>query len=629
MTFAPWFLGGLIALFFVNFVVAAGILWGSARLFRIPDVRFQRTLLAAVVIFLLNLPLVALQRVLPAESAMWAWLSLVGMVVASWCVYLVGAKLAIPPEKRLRVAALAFVLQAGYGTAVFFVLQAWVLEAFVIPTGSMADTLWGYHKMVLCPECGHTFAVNASSEADPSGGRPTQRVTACTCPNCRADIDFERSRLDPVLTSGDRIVCAKLAYGPLQRQQLAVFRYPVQPERDGVRLNYAGRLIGLPGETIAIAQGDLYVHDQPRTVPTPERFFDSPYSGYAWRGQPDEQRQSHEEAERLFADGKFQIIRKSPAQILAMRQLVFDNNHRGKDGAMARSRWKLGNQGEPPAPANTPTGSYVLPESSSLSWLRYSHFHSPTAETRQLITDFSGYNSGNGGFMRGNGDHWVGDLILECQVECEQPQGELRLELSKGNERYQAVFDLASGQCKLVRLRPAEKQTETLDSRVAAWRRPGRNQLRFANVDSRLIVWVNDELIFGDGVEYAASGPQGPMANDLEPASIGASGVAATVSDIKLWRDTYYTTYSPGLSRGGDVSLTGEALSDPAKWDAQEELRKPTPMLMYVHPGHYLFLGDNSPASADSRSWGLVPAKHIIGPAAFRYFPPGRVGWLR
>ena len=38
-----------------------------------------------------------------------------------------------------------------------FVFRAFVMEAFRIPTGSMADTLKGAHFRLACPQCGHKY----------------------------------------------------------------------------------------------------------------------------------------------------------------------------------------------------------------------------------------------------------------------------------------------------------------------------------------------------------------------------------------------------------------------------------------------------------------------------------------
>ena len=40
----------------------------------------------------------------------------------------------------------------------------------------------------------------------------------------------------------------------------------------------------------------------------------------------------------------------------------------------------------------------------------------------------------------------------------------------------------------------------------------------------------------------------------------------------------------------------------------------------------YFVLGDNSPHSGDSRSWGCVPAASVIGRVAFCYWPPKHIG---
>jgi signal peptidase I len=47
-----------------------------------------------------------------------------------------------------------------------------------------------------------------------------------------------------------------------------------------------------------------------------------------------------------------------------------------------------------------------------------------------------------------------------------------------------------------------------------------------------------------------------------------------------------------------------------------------------IPPGDYFMMGDNRGQSDDSRFWGPVPDKWIIGVAFFTYWPPDRIGFL-
>jgi signal peptidase I len=47
-----------------------------------------------------------------------------------------------------------------------------------------------------------------------------------------------------------------------------------------------------------------------------------------------------------------------------------------------------------------------------------------------------------------------------------------------------------------------------------------------------------------------------------------------------------------------------------------------------VPKGAYLMLGDNRQSSEDSRIWGTLPKRNIIGTAFVRYWPPRRFGIL-
>src|SRR4029079_5585678 len=69
-----------------------------------------------------------------------------------------------------------------------FIFRAFVVEAFVIPTGSMAPTLLGAHMRYRCPDCGYKFQTNYGAKWDENGD-PTIRDFAegsfnAYCPNC-------------------------------------------------------------------------------------------------------------------------------------------------------------------------------------------------------------------------------------------------------------------------------------------------------------------------------------------------------------------------------------------------------------------------------------------------------------
>src|SRR5262245_56284916 len=124
----------------------------------------------------------------------------------------------------------------------------------------------------------------------------------------------------------------------------------------------------------------------------------------------------------------------------------------------ANSRWTADND-QAPRVFRTEGGG------PDVEWLRYRHLivkHGTNEPPQppgnvETIMNFMGYNAGepSNGRIETN---WVGDLMLEATVTVESNQGELILELAEGSERFHAQFDLATGDCSLVRLVGGEKQ---------------------------------------------------------------------------------------------------------------------------------------------------------------------------
>ena len=172
-----------------------------------------------------------------------------------------------------------------------FLFRTFEAEAFVIPTGSMAPTLMGRHMDVYCPQCGHEYQVSASERPDENGDSRPTIVRSGTCPMCRFTADYGPGNWQGksyTSYNGDRILVGKFAYDfeEPKRWDVIVFRYPGDPAT-----NYIKRLVGLPGETIRISHGNV------------------------WIGHGD------------GPDGRFEIARKdSPQKLLAVLQPVFDND---------------------------------------------------------------------------------------------------------------------------------------------------------------------------------------------------------------------------------------------------------------------------------------------------------------
>lgn len=158
--------------------------------------------------------------------------------------------------------------------AMALVAKAYVIEAFVIPTGSMAPTLLGQHMEFTSPQSGVTWAVNPwyyDSSGNPFGlqGGPNVPDPTVTDPMTVSRVAYERLRSggrspdgwdvggeSVRVRAGDRILVQKFLYevfGP-ERYDVVVFKNP-----ENASENFIKRLVGLPGEELLLADGDVFV----------------------------------------------------------------------------------------------------------------------------------------------------------------------------------------------------------------------------------------------------------------------------------------------------------------------------------------------------------------------------------
>ncbi len=94
--------------------------------------------------------------------------------------------------------------------------------------------------------------------------------------------------------------------------------------------------------------------------------------------------------------------------------------------------------------------------------------------------------------------------------------------------------------------------------------------------------------------------PPNPSSKDLVKRVIGVPGDTVTVS------------------ADGAVTVDGVTLNEPYINDMSNPYM---PKTITLGPGQYFVLGDNRGDSDDSRDWGPVPRKDIVGRADLVYWP--------
>jgi signal peptidase I len=551
-----------------------------------------------------------------------------------------------------------------------FLFRTFEAEAFVIPTGSMAPTLMGRHKDVVCPKCGFAYRVGASEEVDPEteAPRPSDyEVTACTCPLCRytahLDSDFDLKdypHREPPSYSypGDRLLVDKLAFEFLEpeRWDVVVFRYPNSAWR-----NYIKRLVGLPGETVKIQYGDVWIRND------------------------------------SLGETDFHIARKRPQKILAMLQPVFDNDYMPRIAEFGwperwtadedEGSWKKG-----------PDGDFLNDgRGAGPHWLRYRHRipsagdwdrlkrgpewercygpdAKPTAADWQalkeagrsvaagrqphLITDFTAFDTSWSSETPWpsqsppTGFHWVGDLAVGCTADVEGQSGGLAFELRKGGRHFQCRIDVATGNATL----SIDSQPEWRPTAATAVRGRGVHDILFSNCDDELRLWVDGRVVefppvHGNRPDHPTAyrddlDNHAPDEGDLAPAGVAADGARLRISHLRVLRDIYYI--ATDWKTGGMMDYQDRVRPDELLQYSPAQRRKIVGRWVEFslakgrddkgrdEPGkdQFFMLGDNSSNSQDSRLWVqdawrlgrsgsefYVDRDLLIGKAFFLYWP--------
>ncbi len=571
-----------------------------------------------------------------------------------------------------------------------FVFRAFVVEAFVIPTGSMAPTLYGKHGTVTCANCGWEYAYGLSEERGTIGPTSTSDCPNCGYPNITSRFFDAGSVVS--MESGDRILVLKWLFdvgGPLGPRpwQVVVFKNP----RDGED-NFIKRLIGLPGEVLEILDGDVFtapadrLSDEARDIFAKDRRFKHCCQRWlelqtnlrraggfsspaAMRGFQTEAGDLLAEADQL--DGELRELRPRLLDELAgLLQPV------PKTSVAQEALWNVVYDADyPPRVCDTRRGGHQWQPEGGRSdrwrlfgrWFQFRGVGQPPESLElhgPLIDNYTGYNIPGPRFNASTTPEAyrdgaaVADLRIRCVVTPHDGAGYVRFALSRRGRSFWATLR-SDGRVFLHGGRSPRFEDATLiaEDQTRPLKPDRPVEIAFENVDYRLTLHIDQREVLsetwfdspGTGQTERPDRPYlitlreirtQPAPPPVMPPTITAADLDVDFAHVVVEHDVFYTS-APLLSAPFDRYKLGG-------WGT-------TGFPILLRSGEYYVLGDNSPQSADSRLWdvvgyhlrrrgeeyqlGTVPEDQMIGRAFFVYWPSGlrtdllpgplrQVGWI-
>ena len=438
-----------------------------------------------------------------------------------------------------------------------------VVRPFIIPTGSMAETLKGAHFRLCCPQCGYEYSQNFEPR---EYGRPANtfvkgklRPPATQCPSC----GYYRVDNTPMSVSpGDKILVLKFFYQFFepQRWDVMVFKSPTEPEID-----YIKRLVALPGETIEIIDGDVYIDGQ--IARKPEKVQDE-----LWMAVYDNDYQPVRPVEGSF-NGH---IWRQPFNI-------------------GQSQWTIDK--------NDPT-VFLLNSNGTENTLTYD---------TSIGNDFSAtYAYNNIGVNRAM--PYCSDIMLRFYTKLLGPNDRIGIVLGKYGIEYKASID-SDGTMIIERAAEAGQFEELTQKNITPPKTNKEFLVKFANVDHQLVFECgNEKLSFDLG---RAPEDAGKRNTKISPQAKIVGDGKLSISHVAIFRDIHYTTID--VPNGHPKPLAEEGSPFKLKKDQFFALGDNSPVSgdsrMWERPGR-----GNNGVLYDR---GTVPREYLVGKAFFVILPSG------
>jgi signal peptidase I len=487
------------------------------------------------------------------------------------------------PEREITIPDTLITLVICFVIAMTF--RGFVLEGFVIPTGSMAPTLLGEHSRWRSPETGYSFATDTGQKflstrpsaldfrvADPMLGRDRTILTQ-TPAEVRAGT-----------RAGDRVLVWKWLYSFIDpaRYDVIVFKNPTHS-----RENYIKRVVGLPGEELWLADGDVFIRPLGSPAETP-----------------------------------FTIVRKPDHVQNAVWQPIFDSAYLALPGSETDS-----------PPADPWTGA-VRSETNHREYridgrgetiLRWEGSVRP-------LDDWNAYN-----MFGTNLDPPlpVSDLRVTIALVPEADGLSARTRLTTREHIFELSVENGRARIRVAPMEDPASANVDVSEEIRPLRAGRVNVLEFSHVDQALRIRLNGDTVAYTAYDWdtwtrlenavradireviASSRALNPLASHALPnppeLELSFAGAPAAITRIAVDRDIYYRPVE-----GYDTIAT-----HPDK-------------TVKLGDEQFFMLGDNSTASADGRLWGepdelvaaqvdpapfIVNRDLIIGKAWSVYFP--------
>jgi signal peptidase I len=474
--------------------------------------------------------------------------------------------LSAPVEQRRVIDSRRAILHAAVGAAIAaLAANTWLVGGVAVPLvvagGSMAPVFQGAHVAWSCAACGQEFTCGVESLPPP--------WHAAVCPTCRAKNTMSSGTEQP----GDRVVVdrAAFAWRSPKRFELVVCRSPDDPQSLCVK-----RVVGLPGERLRIAGGELWCDgkivrktvEQQREVAVSicsasdangqevaNRWHDGS-DGWKW----DKGRFVHQAERHCGLLGRCILEESGESSLRCSSPLV------GEDGEAHQRKALAAEPGE---------GADITDcDAPDIHWLTYRHpawGHDP--DSQGVIYDDSPYDQLEQRLL-----HAVGDVLLHGELRVEG-QGDVFLKTSSPSDTFVVRLPIggSSGTLEHNGRRVASTNTSPIVSSRAT-------PFEWTLADQQVRLAINGQVV----LEYPYE-PTTAVRNANTSIAIGARGAKVILTRSKILRDVYYV--SPHQNQAPTWQIGAD---------------------------EYFLLGDNSAHSRDSRAWSpshTVSAMLIVGKA--------------